>query len=205
MNRFRTAAALTALGILIAACGSSGSGSPSPTPSPTAVPSQAAQASAGGPGPSFTQGAVADLEALIPDKVGDLTMQKQSMKGSQFLTSSSSSPEAVKFIQDLGVSPSDISIAIGTGSSKDYTQTVIAFVIRANGADTGKLVSAFKTASAAGNSSPLQWASATVAGKSVETAGSSGATNYIYAKGDVLIWLIATTPTLAEQFIGQLP
>jgi hypothetical protein len=203
VNRFRTAATLTILGILIAACGSSGSGSPSPTATPTPV----AQASAGGPGPSFTQGAVADLEAIIPDKVGDLTMQKQSMKGSQFLTNSSSSPEAVKFVQDLGVSPNDISIAIGSGVSKDYSQTVFAFVIRASGADSGKLVSAFKTASAAGNASPLQWASATVAGKSVETAGSSdtGAANYIYAKGDVLIWMIATTPTLAEQFIGQLP
>lgn len=205
MNRFRTAATLTTLGILIAACGSSGSGSPSPTATPTQAPSQAAQASAGGPGPSFTQGAVADLEAIIPSKVGDLTMQKQSMKGSEFLTSSSSSPEAVKFVHDLGVSPADISIAIGSGVSADYKQTVFAFVIRANGADSGKLVSAFKTASAAGNSSPLQWASATVAGKSVETASSSGAANYIYAKGDVMIWLIATTPTLAEQFISQLP
>jgi hypothetical protein len=203
VNRFRTAAALTTLGVLIAACGSSGS--PSATATPTQVPSQAAQASAGGPGPSFTQGAVADLEAIIPDKVGDLTMQKQSMKGSQFLTSSTSSPEAIKFVQDLGVSPNDISIAIGSGYSTDYSQTVFAFVIRASGADSGKLVSVFKTASAAGNSSPLQWSSATVAGKSVETASSSGATNYLYVKGDVLIWMIATTPALAEQFIGQLP
>jgi hypothetical protein len=203
VNRFRTAATLTILGILIAACGSSGSGSPSPTATPTPV----AQASAGGPGPSFTQGAVADLEAIIPDKVGDLTMQKQSMKGSQFLTSTTSSPEAVKFIQDLGVSPNDISIAIGSGYTADYSSTVFAFVIRASGADSGKLVSVFKTASAAGDASPLQWASATVAGKSVETAGSSdtGGANYLYVKGDVLIWMIATTPTLAEQFIGQLP
>ena len=118
MNRFRTAATLTILGILIAACGSSGSGSPTPTASPTPV----AQASAGGPGPSFTQGAVADLEAIIPDKVGDLTMQKQSMKGSQFLTNSSSSPEAVKFVQDLGVSPNDISIAIGSGFTQRTTR-----------------------------------------------------------------------------------
>jgi hypothetical protein len=203
VNRFRTAATLTTLGILIAACGSSASGSPSPTATPTQAPSQAAQAS--GPGPSFTQGAVADLEALIPNKVGNLTMQKQSMKGSQFLVSSTSSPEAIKFVHDLGVSPADISIAIGSGFSADASQSVFAFVIRASGADSGKLVSAFKTASTTGGSSPLQWASATVAGKSVETAASTTGANYLYVKGDVLVWLIASTPTLAEQFISQLP
>ena len=84
---------------------------------------------------------------------------------------------------------------------------MFAFVIRASGADSGKLVSAFKTASAAGNASPAavgQRHGSRQVGRDGRLVG-HGAANYLYAKGDVLVWLIATSPTLAEQFIGQLP
>jgi hypothetical protein len=201
VNRFLTIALTAITGIALVACGpAASSGAPS-----QAAPSQAQSSSGGGPEPSLTAGAVADLEALIPNSVGGLTITKQSVQTSEFLTAPGSDPAAVKFVQDLQVSPSDISIATGSGNSADFTKFVFVFVIRAQGADSDRLISAFKTATSTGEASPLEWSSATVAGKAVETAGGDTGTNYIYAKGDVLFWLIASDAALAEQFIGLLP
>lgn len=204
MNRFRTIAMAAIAGFVLVACGPAASGNQSPGGAASQAASQAAQGS-GGAGPSFTEGAVADLEALIPDKVGDLTMTKSSSKGSDYLTGSGSSPELIQFLNDVGVAPSDVSLAIGNASSADVSSAVFMFVIRAKGADSGRLVAAYKSASAAGDPSPIQWASANIAGKSVETGGATGATNYLYTKNDVLFWFIASTPALAEQLISQLP
>jgi hypothetical protein len=201
VNRLLTIALTAITGIALVACGSAASsGAPS-----QAAGSQAQSSAGGGPEPSLTAGAVADLEALIPNSVGGLTITKQSVQTSEFLTAPGSDPAAVKFVEDLGVSPSDISIATGSGNSADYTKFVFVFVIRAQGADSDRLISAFKTATSTGEASPLEWSSATVAGKAVETAGGDTGTNYIYAKGDILFWLIASDATLAEQFIGLLP
>jgi hypothetical protein len=206
VNRFRTIAVTAVAGLALVACGPAASGgSNQPSSASSAAPSEAQASSGGGVLPSLTAGAVADLEALIPDKVGELTITKQSIQTSEFLTAPGSDPAAVKFVEALGVSPSDISIATGSGNSADFSSFVFVFVIRAQGADSDRLVSAFKTASASSDSSPLQWASTTVAGKSVQTSEGNGGANYIYAKGDVMFWLIATNATLAEQFIAQLP
>jgi hypothetical protein len=204
VNRLLTIALTAITGIALVACGSAASSAPSNEAS-QAAGSQAQSSSGGGPEPSLTAGAVADLEALIPNSVGGLTITKQSVQTSEFLTAPGSDPAAVKFVEDLQVSPSDISIATGSGSSADFTKFVFVFVIRAQGADSDRLISAFKTATSTGEASPLEWSSATVAGKAVETAGGDTGTNYIYAKGDVLFWLIASDATLAEQFIGLLP
>lgn len=207
MNRLRTTAALTALGILIAACGpaASGSNTQSGAAGASQAASGAAQASGGDVGPSFTEGAVADLEALIPDSVGGFTMTKSSSKGDDYLVAPGSSPELVQFLQDVGVSPSDVSIAIGSGYNADVTSSLFMFVIRAKGADSGNLVSAFKTASTTEGETPIPWASATVGGKQVEAAEANGGSTYLYVKGDVLFWITATPTTLAEEVIRGLP
>ena len=203
MNRLLTIGLTAITGIVLVACGpAASSGGPS---NEASQPAASRAGSSGGPLPSFTAGAVSALEDLIPDTVGDLTISKQSLQGSEFLTAPGSDPAAVKFVEDLGISASDISIATGSGSSADFTKFVFVFVIRAQGVDSDRLVSAFKTASSTDDSSPLSWSAATVAGKSVETAEASGGANYIYAKGDVMFWLIASDATLAEQFIGLLP
>jgi hypothetical protein len=203
VSRFLTIVLTAITGIALVACGSAAS---SGEPSSEASQAAASQAEAsGGALPSFTAGAVADLEDLIPDTVGGLTINKQSLQGSEFLTAPGSDPAAVKFVEDLGVSPSDISIATGSGNNADYTKFVFVFVIRASGADSDRLVSAFETASSTDGSSPLSWSDTTVAGKSVETAEAGGGANYIYAKGDVMFWVVASDAALAEQFIGLLP
>ena len=145
------------------------------------------------------------LEALIPDTVGTLTIQKTSMRGNDYLISPDSDPETVKFLNDLGVSPSDVSMAFGFGFDATTSDSLVMFVIRAQGADSNRLKTAFKEASASGDASPLAWTQTTVSGKQVETAESDGGTTYLYAHNDMVIFLTASDPTVAAQIIGNLP
>jgi ABC-type glycerol-3-phosphate transport system substrate-binding protein len=203
VNRFRTIAVTAVAGLVLVACGPSASSS-SPSSAPSQAASEAQASSGAGVLPSFTAGAVADLEALIPDKVGDLTMQKQSMAGSDYLTSAQSDPATVKFIQDLGVSPSDISIALGFGYSADGSSSLAMFVFRAAGADTDRLVSVFKAAYDESRDEPLTWNTTTVAGKQVQVAVDGNSTIYLYAKGDVLFFISGDAAS-TEEVIGGLP
>jgi hypothetical protein len=205
LNRFLSIVATAAVGLALVACGPAASSGVSQSPSSEAsqVASQA-QPSAGGVLPSFTEGAVADLEALIPDTVGDMTMQKTSTRGDEFLTSSDSDPSVAKFVSDLGVSPSDISIAIGFGFTTDGSSSLGMFVFRAAGASTDRLVSAFKAANDADREAPLTWSSASVGGKDVEKAVDGESTYYLYAKDDVLFYL-SGDPASTEEVISGLP
>lgn len=204
MNRFRTIAVTAIAGFVLVACGPAAteSGSPSSAGQASQAPSEAAQASEGGAGPSFSEGIVAELEALIPDTVGTLTVQKQSMRGSEFLVSGTPDPSTVKFLQDLGVSPSDVSIALGFGF--DAENSFIMFVIRAAGADSARLLSVYQQASAADTTSPPEWVSATVGGEQVQTAVMGGQTAYLYAKGDILFFISSTDPDTVGDVISKL-
>ena len=205
MNRFRTIAVTVVAGLALVACGSAASSSSSgPSSAASAAPSQAPASSGGGVLPSFTEGAVADLEALIPDTVGDLAMQKSSTRGDEFLTSPDADPAVAKFVSDLGVKPSDISIAIGFGFSADGSSSLGMFVFRASGADTNRLIAAFKTANDADRDTPLVWSNTTLGGKQVESAVDGDTTYYLYAKGDVLFFL-SGDPVSIEEAISGLP
>ena len=205
MNRFRTIAVTVVAGLALVACGSAASSSSSgPSSAASAAPSQAPASSGGGVLPSFTEGAVADLEALIPDTVGDLAMQKSSTRGDEFLTSPDADPAVAKFVSDLGVKPSDISIAIGFGFSADGSSSLGMFVFRASGADTNRLIAAFKTANDADRDTPLVWSNTTLGGKQVESAVDGDTTYYLYAKGDVLFFL-SGDPASTEEAISGLP
>ena len=205
MNRFLSIVATAVVGLAIVACGPAASGS-SDEPSSEASQAAASQAQASGDGvqPSFTEGAVADLEALIPDTVGEITMQKTSTKGDEFIASSDSDPAVAKFIEDLGVSPGDISLAIGFGFTADASSSLGMFVFRAEGADTNRLISAFKEANDADRESPLTWSSASIGGKTVETAVADDTTFYLYAKNDVLFYISGDQDS-AEEVISGLP
>jgi hypothetical protein len=204
VNRFRTIAMAAIAGFVLVACGPAASGNGSPGGAASQAASQAAQAS-GGAGPSFGEGIVADLEALIPDKVGDLTMKKSSFKGNDYLISPDSDPETVKFIQDVGVSPSDIAMAIGFGFNADFTSGASVIVIRAKGADSGRLVNAFKDNMQANTESPIQWADANVGGKSVQTNGDTTQATYLYVHGDTLFIISALDDATAGEILSGLP
>jgi len=205
VNRIRTIAVTVIAGLVLVACGPAASGSAEPEPGGAAsqAASQGAQASQGGPAPSFSAGVVADLEALIPDTVGDLTINKTSMRGNEFLVSPDSDPAMVQFLQDVGVSPDDLSIAIGFGFSADAS--VAMFVFRAAGADSNTLLNAWKQVTDADAETPIEWASATVGGKQVETTDQGGGTTYLYVKNDLLVFLSTSDPATAEEIIGGLP
>jgi hypothetical protein len=207
MNRFRTIVFTAIAGLVLVACGPAASTSSSESAAAQAsqAASQAAQSSAGGNLPSFTEGAVANLEALIPGTAGGVTLTKASMQGNAYLLSGNPDPTTVKFLQDLGVSPSDVSMAYGIGFSSDASTTVVMFVFRAKGADSGHLLAAFKTSTDAGSASPLQWTSSTLGGKQVETADNSGQTSYLYVKGDTLFFVSASTKAIAESILSGLP
>lgn len=204
MHRFLSIVATAVVGLALVACGpaaSSGSGEPSSEASQAA---SQAQASGEGVQPSFTAGAVADLEALIPDTVGAMTLTKTSTKGDEFIASSDSDPAVAKFIEEIGVSPGDISLAIGFGFTADASSSIGVFVFRASGADTNRLVAAFKEANDADSDTPLVWSSTSVGGKDVETAVDGDQTLYLYAKGDVLFF-VSGDQTSTEEAIGDLP
>lgn len=202
MNRLRTIVLTALVGFALVACGSGASGSAQPSQEQ----SQAAQPSSdgNGGGPSFTEGAVSALEDLIPDEAGGVTLSKASMQGNDYLVSSDADPETVAFLQDLGVSPNDVSMAYGIGFSTDLSSGVAVFVFRAAGADSNRLLAAFKTANNTDTESPLEWTSANVGGKSVEVAESDGQTTYLYVKGDTLFF-IGSTQAVAEEILNGLP
>ena len=133
MNRSRTLVVAGLVAIVLAACGSS-SASPSASQSASVAPSASAAESPGIGLPSFSAGVVAELEALIPDEIGGATMQKFSMRGDQFLTSGQEDPTTARFLEELGVSPNDVSIAFGFGFAPDFTSGAAMFVFRAEGA-----------------------------------------------------------------------
>ena len=203
MNRFLSIVATAVVGLALVACGPAAS---SGEPSSEASQAEASQAQASGDGvqPSFTEGAVADLEALIPDKVGELTLTKDSSSGDEFVASSDADPAVAKFIDDLGISPSDISLARGYAFSDDFSSSIFMFVIRAEGADSDRLLSAFLEAMNSGSGSPLQWTSANVGGKDVQSSSVDSGSTYLYTKGDILFWITADSAT-AEEVLSGLP
>ncbi len=203
MNRFLTVVATAVAGLLLVACGPAGSTSSSEPSSAASTAASEAPRSSDVAGPSFTEGAVADLEALIPDKVGSMTMQKTSTRGDEFLTSGGDAA-VEKFVSDLGVKTSDISIAIGFGGATDGSSSLGMFVFRASGAETSRLVSAYKEAYDSDRETPLVWSSATVGGKQVEKAVDGEDTYYLYAKDDILFFLSGDSAS-SEEVIGGLP
>lgn len=204
MNRFRTIALAGLAGFVLAACAAS-SPQPEASDEPSQAVSQAPGASQGGPEPSFSAGLVADLEALIPDTVGDLTMEKSSMRGNEYLLDPDGDPAMLQFLQDAGVSPNDITMAIGYGFNADFTSQAFMFVVRAAGADSNELSSAFQEAMDADAESPMQWSDASVGGKQVKQSDSGDGTTYLYAKGDTVFWIFASDPASAEEILSGLP
>jgi len=196
-------AAILLLALPVAAC-SSGGASTSTTPSATVEPSAADSGAGAEPSlPSEAQ----DLEALIPDTVGGVTLQKLSMRGNEFANSGSASAEAEEFLRNLGVSPDDVSVAIGFGVSADNSSGAAVFVFRAEGADSDRLLQTFKDATDAERDAPLDWESVTVGGKQVERATDPEQGNrvYLYVTGDLLVFVATSNEDDAAEVLAGLP
>lgn len=203
MSRSRNGAAFAALVMALAACGpaaSDRSGEASVGSSAVASDGQAS----GGVGASLSPGAVADLEAWIPDSVAGMTMQKQSMSGDAY-AQQFGDPGIAAMLEDLGIAPADASVAIGVGNSPALNLSARMLVVRAPGVDPDRLDEAFKTATNGVRPTPLQWTAASIGGKEVESAVDGPATYYLYVKGDVIVFLIPSDQDLAAEILSGLP
>jgi hypothetical protein len=172
------------------------------TPTPTvASPS-------GGVLPSLPSSAK-DLEALIPDKIGNITLQKASMTGNEFVGSGNASQEAQDFLSGLGVATDDVSVAIGFGADLSGSGDAVAVLLfRAKGASSDRLVSLFKEATNRERETPLDWQSADLGGKHVEKAADpqqGNSTIYLYATGDLLVFVTAGSDNQAAEALSDLP
>jgi hypothetical protein len=199
-------AALAATLLLAVAIGACSSGTTSPTPTVEAPsPSLAESSASEGAVPSLPSSAK-DLEALIPDTVGGVALQKLSMLGDEF-ASSGTSAEAEEFLRNLGVSPEDVAVAIGFGVAPDSGSGVAVFAFRAEGADSGRLLQTFKDATDAERETPLEWETANVGGKEVERATDPEQDNsvYLYVNGDVLVFVATTSEDDAAEVLSGLP
>jgi hypothetical protein len=200
-------AALAAILLLAAATAACSSSTTSPTPTVEAPsPSLAESSASEGALPSLPSSAQ-DLEALIPDTVGGVALQKLSMLGNEFANSGSASAEAEEFLRNLGVSPEDVAVAIGFGVAPDSGSGVAVFAFRAEGADSGRLLQTFKDATDAERETPLDWETVNVGGKQVERATDPEQNNsvYLYVNGDVLVFVATTSEDDAAEVLAGLP
>ena len=124
------------------------------------------------------------------------------MQGNDYLLQGDD-PATVKFLEDLGVSPSDVSMAFGFAFSAEASASV--FVFRAEGAGSDRLRSVFKESMDAEADEPRVWTDTTIAGKQVQTSTDAGQNSYLYVNGDILVWFFATTDEGAEEIASGLP
>jgi hypothetical protein len=196
-------AAILLLALAVAACGGAAA---SPTASVAASAAPSVAVSSEGAEPSPASGAE-DLEALIPETVGGVALQRLSMRGDEFVGSGGASAEAQEFLRSLGVANDDVSVAVGFGATPDGSGGVAIFAFRAEGADSSRLLQAMQSAIDAESASPLEWETVTVGGKEVQRAADpeqQGQT-YLYVTGDLLVFVATTNEDDAAEVLGGMP
>jgi len=202
MNRVRAAALACLFSVVLVACSSSTTNNATPTPSPTptvaATPTAAASVIAL-PSISLPSNAK-ELEALLPDTLGGHTLTKFSMKGSDFVSQSTSNPELTTWLSSLGKSLNDVSAAYAFDVSTTSTSGVFAF--RVNGVDHTTLLSTLQTAM---KSQMPTWTTTTVGGKTVQTGSDSSSTQYIYGTADLIFIVFTDDPKIAAEALQDLP
>jgi hypothetical protein len=198
----RPLAIVAAGAMALAACGSSApsTGPTTPPLATVAPPTQAAPAT-GAPGFSFTLPSVdKELEAVLPDQIGGVAVQKASMTGEAML-GVPGSEEFQQVLAALNKTPADVTGAFGG------TTRAITIAVRIKGLDAGTFFNAFVQAS---QDDQAVITDATIAGKPAKkVVDGSGATTYLYFTGDTVVTIAGagadlTDPELTEIF-GQLP
>jgi len=140
-----------------------------------------------------------ELEAMLPDQLGGVTVRKQSLSGTTFLATGLPGAAALEaLIEGLGKSADDLSVGFGT------TTAVTIFAYQIDGLPARQLFAGFETALAAAPSVTLT--DATVGGRSVKVVTSPGETTYAYLGGDAVFIIGGTvTPALLEEAVLKLP
>jgi hypothetical protein len=198
----RLVGAALGIALLVAACGGSSSAS--------AAATQAAAAStntSGGQSPDAsipmtgTIGNATDLTAMIPDKVGTVTIAKVGFDASTIPWASLSGLTGDgldKILKDNGKTAADVSFAegIGTDSAGSLIPTVV-YALQVKGLDASKfasqIASDYDTAPAA-----------TVGGKSVKGALSNGYGSVTYLHNDI-VFVVAGSDANVNALVAALP
>ena len=151
-----------------------------------------------------------ELEDALPDSVGDITMQKFSMRGAEFLQQGGDNQEFQDFLGNLDAQPDDVSVAFafGTGGTDPQSPDVISvFAFRVEGADTDQLTSELRTSLEADGSAE-NLTEANVGGKDVlvgGTADTPGSQVYLYGVGDIVFFIGASDEAQATEVLATLP
>ena len=208
VHRLVLAAPAALLSVVLVACSGGGSAtapasaSANPTPTPTLEPTPTATV-AGTPNPlasiDFNQDKA--LEGLLPDMVCDLKLTKFSLKGAEFL--STSTPEFRDFLNRVNAKPEDISIA----SATDADHNLQIGALRVAGANSDQLKTEFRNAIEDSSTAPIDLTEGTVGGKSVLTGfdPNQEANVYFYVVNDVLFFVTTSDKTVAEAALQKLP
>ena len=210
MLRLRFApAGLLALIILMAAC-SSGGTSASATASPTAAASseaasESADASASDALPSIDlPNSDAELEALLPDEIGGVTLTKFSMRGAEFMTQGDQ--EFTDFLDRIGAEADDVSVAFGVSMDASQSGTgVFAFQVR--GTDNDQLLEEL-AGSLEDDGTATGFENANVGGKDVRRAAAGDDAQgsvYLYGVGDIVFFITTTDEDAAAEVLSTLP
>ena len=190
--------------VVTAACNNaSSSGTPAAASGPpsasVASPGASAPSGAASGLPSFALPSGAkDLEALLPGSLCGAPAVKFSMSGADF--AANADEEFTKTLSDLGKSPSDVSFAAAGSAGGDCG----AGIFRINGADEARLQQVFLDAS---KSDGATYAAGNVGGRPVfviTTPGDDGA-QYVYFKGDAVLFVQAPDETKAGEILRLLP
>jgi hypothetical protein len=205
VNRFRAVAGAALIAILIAAC--SGASSPAedtPTQEPTATPAPSVGASEDGSGASFAPGA-GDLDSILPDEVGGITLEYQFAEGEGVLGSEGITPEVQDFLNRVGADTEDVSSAIGIGIDQASGGIISIFAIRVAGADEGSLRDEFRQVME--EDADSVFSEATLGGKEVMSFGTEGEEpdGYMYVHDDVVFMVGGSSPELTEEALSLLP
>jgi hypothetical protein len=212
------------LALALAACSSPGtsasssasaapsSASDEASPSEAASESESAEASASEIAiPSIELPSSApELEAVLPDEVGGVQLQKLSMQGAEFMQGGQADEEFLDFLDRLGAEPDDVSVALAFGFDVNAPESggVSLFAFRVAGADTDKLTDELKT-SLESEGDAADWSESNVGGKDVlvgeSTDEDSPGQVYLYGVGDIVFFIGTTSQDDAVEVLSQLP
>lgn len=213
-------AGLIALTGLLAACAGTFGPPAFATPStassaPTVVPSASLPGGApsGGPSdspaPSVDSHAVPELEALLPERVGDVALQRLSLAGRDFyLTGTDETRGRLDdMLAKLGKTVSDLSVADAGDPTGIAVLEVGAF--RVAGADSTRLLAEWVASNQGTSPGRVQVSNVTLDGRAltrlVDTGRPVGGTINAFVKGDVIFLVDADDPALLSKALAQLP
>jgi hypothetical protein len=197
-------ALITVATLLVAACGGA-TATTAPTQG-TAASQPAATGSEpfpsfGLPGfsfalPSFT--ADKNLEGMFPDTIAGETVTVLSMSGGDFMAMGTASKDVQTALGQLGKTPADLSVGVGS------TSTLTIYAFRIKGVPADQFLGKYLSSTAVGSSVT----DASFGGKTVKKVTTNGQVSaYLYLSGEVLWTVGGTNPSdaLLNEAFSKLP